>query len=142
MHRRRPSAREQKRVAVARPSAGLDRFDAAGPDDALDRNAMRHSHLGRGAARARIEDLDLRAGLGQGLGHSMGAVVVGRDGNAPADQDRIAAEIDERRVGGHDAWPVVVGDDERPLDRAGRDDDPLRPDPPERVGERRPPFPG
>ena len=42
MHRRRPAAGKEKRVAIARLPAGANRFDAAGPDDALDSRAARH----------------------------------------------------------------------------------------------------
>ena len=103
---------------------------------------MRHAQLARRPGRARVENFDLRARLGQSLGHGIGAVVVGRDDNAFADEDGVTAEIDQRGVGRHHARPVVVGDDERPLDRAGRDDDFFGPDAPERVGQRRPPLPG
>src|SRR5271165_2180311 len=72
MHRRAPPAREQKGVAIARSPAEADRFDASSPNDALDRDAPRHSQLGRGAGRARIEYLDLRTGLSQGLGDWVG----------------------------------------------------------------------
>ena len=77
-----------------------------------------------GGPSARVSRISTsRSSLGQSLGHRIGAVVVGRDDDALADEDSVAAEIDERRVGRHHARPVVVGDDERPFDRAGRDDD-------------------
>ena len=95
-----------------------------------------------GPVSARVENFDLGSSLGQSLGHRIGAVVVGRDDDALADEDSVSTEIDERRVGRHHARPVVVGDDERPFDRAGRDDDFSWPDAPQRVGQRRPPLPG
>ena len=142
MHRRRPPAREQQSVAVARPPADAHGFNASRPDDAFDGGAVRYAQRGCEAGSARIDNFDLRASLSQGLGHGIGAVVVGRDDHTLADQHAEALEIDERRVGGHHAWPVVVGNDERPLDRAGCDHDPLRANAPERVGRRRAALPG
>ena len=117
-------------------------FDAFRPDDALDFRAARHLQLAWRPGGAGIDDLDLRARLGQGLRDRIGAVVVGRDRHALADQHGMAAQIDERRVGGHHAGPVIVRHDERALDRARRDHDPLRPDAPERVGGWRATLPG
>ncbi len=86
-----------------------------------------------GPSGREIDDLNLGASLGEGLGNGVGAVVVGRDRDPPADHHGEAAEVDERRVGRHDAGTVVVGNDQGPLDRAGGDHDPLRADAPERV---------
>ncbi len=43
MHRRRPSAGEEQRVAIARPPADAHGLDAPRPDGALDRGAERMS---------------------------------------------------------------------------------------------------
>ena len=123
MHRRRPPAREQQSVAVVRPPEDAHGFDASRSDDAFDGGAVRYAQRGCDAGSARVDNLDFRAGLSQGLGHGIGAVVVRRDDHALADQHAEALEIDERRVGGHHARPIVVGNDERPLDRAGCDHD-------------------
>src|SRR5205807_7581874 len=45
--------------------------------------------------------------------------------------DAVADRQRARRIGQHDAGPVIVGKDQRALMRAGRDDDPLRPHLPE-----------
>jgi hypothetical protein len=52
----------------------------------------------------------------------VGAVVVGRDHDPASDRDRVAVEVVAAGVGEHDPRPVVVGEDERLLDRAGGDD--------------------
>ena len=49
----------------------------------------------------------------------------------PPGQHTVTMQIRRRRAGQHDAWPVVAGKHRRPLDRAGRDDDTLRPHQPE-----------
>ena len=89
-----------------------------------------------------VENFDLGACLAQRLGDRIGAVVVGRDRNALADENGEAAEIDERRVGRHDPRTVVVGDDQRALDGAGGDNDCPGPYAPQRVRKRRPALPG
>jgi hypothetical protein len=86
---------------------------------------MSHAQRARRPGDARVDNLDFRSCLGQSLGDGIGARVVGRDDDPLADEDRVTLEINERRVGGHHAGPVVVGHDERPLDRAGRDHDPV-----------------
>ena len=139
---RRPSAREQQCVGRERPAAGADALDAVRADDALDLDVARRFELRLRGVRPRIENLDLRPGFGERFGDRIGRIVVRRDRDALAHHDSEAAEIDERRVGRHHARPVVVGNGERPLDRAGGDDDALRPDAPERVGARGAPLPG
>ena len=54
---------------------------------------------------------------------AVGAVVVGEQHGAPAGQHAVAVDIGGGRRGEHDAGPVVVGEDQRPLDRAGRQHD-------------------
>ena len=142
MDGRRPAARQQQRVGRPGLPADPDALHARGADDALDLEPTRNAKLCRGSLGSRVENLDLGAGFAQRLGDRIGAVVVGRDRDALADEDGEAAEIDERGVGRHHPRTIVVGDDQRPLDRAGRHDDPFRPDAPKRVGERAPALPG
>ena len=47
----------------------------------------------------------------------------GRDDDARADLDAVLVEIAPRGAGERHARPVVVGEDERALDRAGREHD-------------------
>ena len=133
MHGRRPSAGEQQRVAIMRPPAGANHFDPPSSDDALYGGAVRDVQSRHGSSSARVENLDRRASLGQGLRDNIGAVVISRDHDLLADQHAEAPEVDNRRVGRHHARPIVVGDDKRPLNRASRDHDLLRADAPERV---------
>ena len=55
----------------------------------------------------------------------------GHDHDALADLDAVLIEIAPRGVGEHHARPVVVGEDERPFDGAGRQHDLARPHLPE-----------
>ena len=64
---------------------------------------------------------DVDAGRLQIERGAVGAVVRGRDDDALADLDAVAVAVTPRGVGEHDARPVVVREDERALDRAGRE---------------------
>ncbi len=140
MHGWRPAARYDERVEGALGADELDRLDAVATDDAFYLRTC-DAKICRGRLVARIENLDLGAGFGQRFGHGIGGIIVGRDGDALAYPHGVASEIDERSVGGHHAGAVVVGEDERALDGAGRDHDTLRPYAPERVGRGFAPFP-
>jgi hypothetical protein len=50
-----------------------------------------------------------------------------RHDDARAELDAVARDQRPRRLGEHDPRPIVVGEDQRPLDRAGRQHDALGP---------------
>ncbi len=112
----------------ARPSLDL-------VDGGLDRDpeASRAGHVGERPGRlvAQVGDqLDRDAGLMQVERGAIGLVMCGGDDDALADLDAKEVEIAPRRARKHDPRPVVVGEDERPLDGAGREHDLARPHPP------------
>ena len=108
------------------------RLDAEAATHLVHRRLDRDADAG-GARRLRQEtrrfvaqvgdNLDLRTGLLEVESGAIGVVVGGSDGDALADLDAVLVEIAPRRVGQHHARPVVVGEDERPLDRARRQHD-------------------
>ncbi len=72
--------------------------------------------------RADIDDRgDVDAGRVQIERRAIGRVMRGGDHDAAARQHAVAIEIGARRIGQHDARPVVVRKHQRPLQRAGRD---------------------
>ena len=87
--------------------------------------------LGDWRRAARIDDaLDLGAGFGEREGRFIGLVVVGEHDRRAARRDAIALHGRERGRGQHDPRPVVVGECDEPLERAGGEHDALRPDAP------------
>ena len=137
MDGRRPAARDQHAVGIE-PGAVIQRhaFDAQLAVGSGKRPPLDQSHLGGCGGHAIAPDVDERdigAGLDERARDFVGAVIVGGDDDAVADQHRMAPEIGERRIRRQDARQVVVGERQRPLDGAGRQHDVARPDPPQRV---------
>ena len=140
VHRRVPSARDGKQIAVERlgfafdaravradpgdPDPG-DPLAAARPDDGV---AGEHGQaVGLRALRGRpfrlgpqIDDTgDLDARGRHVEGGAVGAVVVGEDDRLGARLDGVAVEVGSAGFGQHDARAVVVAEHQGPLDRAG-----------------------
>ncbi len=83
--------------------------------------ASRGLHQGFGRIGPHIDDpRDDDARRGEFKGRSIGAVMRGDDHGPTARPDTVAMEKNARRVGQHDAGPVIVGKDERALDGARR----------------------
>ena len=136
VHRRRPASRHQDRVdrdRALRPAAlGLHGHRrhaqlAAGANDGaamVDLDAERARLVDRRAGRivANIDDRrDIDAGPLQVDRRRIGGIVGRVDADIFSDSDAIMVEIDARRRGKHDAWPVIVGEHHVALDGAGRD---------------------
>ena len=97
-------------------------------DGGLDRDpeARRARHAGQRPGRlvTQVGDqFDGDARLMQVERGAIGLVMGGGDDDALADLDAKKVEIAPRRARQHDPRPVVVGEDERPLDGAGREHD-------------------
>ena len=73
------------------------------------------------------DEFDLSARFLQIERGAIGAVVRSHHDDALAHLDAVLMEIAPRGVSQHHPRPVVVGEDERALDRAGRQDDLARP---------------
>ena len=84
------------------------------------RRLRRRLRARRGALSCIDHRGDRDAGLGEILGRAEGVVVVGEDHRAPARRDTVAIHIGAHGAGQHDAGPVVIAEDDRPLDRARR----------------------
>ena len=79
-----------------------------------------------------VEDRDdLAAGLRDRVGGGVSVVVVGGDDDMAAGQHAETADIAAHRLRQHHAGPVVAGEGQRPLDRAGGENDALRMDVPQ-----------
>ncbi len=78
----------------------------------------------RHRAVARVDDGGKRdAGIGERGRQLISAVIIGEDDGAAARPHAVAVDVALRRPGQHDAREIVVDEDERPLDRAGRQHD-------------------
>ncbi len=85
-----------------------------------------------GAVRAGVQDGgDLDPGVQQRDGGLERAVVRAEDHRTPAGPHAVPPDVAGGRPGEHDAGPVVVGEEDRPLERAGGQDEPAGPDVPE-----------
>ena len=133
MHRGRPSARHQERVAGdfslsaamldanrVDPQAAVSAEDlGAGNDlDARGSRGLRQRSFGFGAQIDDQRDADAR--LLEIERSAVSAVVRGRDDDAVADLGAILKAIASRGIGEHHGGAVIVRKDERTLDRAGR----------------------
>jgi hypothetical protein len=67
-----------------------------------------------------IDDLDLGPGLVRVERRQIGAVIAGEDHDLPARQHAVAVDVGARGRCQHHARPVVVGEEQRALDRALR----------------------
>ena len=77
-------------------------------------------------ARPEVGDhRDLDARRGEFERGAIGRIVRRRDDDARARLDAVARDQRPRRLGEHDPRPVVVGEDQRTLERAGRQHDAL-----------------
>ena len=151
MHRRTPAARHRDQVARERAHGSGDRsVDAETGDEGGAHPAasggiddrMAADHVQPGVTRfrlppaiavgAKIDDrryVDAMATQIEGRG--VGFVVVGDDHRAPAGKDREAVDIGARGACQHHPRPVVVGEHQRPLHGAGRQNDPSGADSPQ-----------
>ncbi len=137
VHGRRPAARHEERVAfdsahTAGPRREADRPHPRSPLDPMHGGArrdrdperaggLRQRPLGRIAKIGDQRDLDARlAEVGR---RAIGAVGGRHDDDALAGLDAVEVEIAPRRLGQHDSRTVVVGENERAFDRAGRQHD-------------------
>ena len=131
--RRRPGRRRAARgaldgIACARERADLDRRDAARPAGRGDRVAGQKARCRRPAPcgrarprrRAEVDERHRRAGGLQVERGAIRAVVVGQHHRAAARAHGVAVEVAAHRARQHDAGPVVLGEHQRPLERAGR----------------------
>ena len=129
----------------------LDRGDPAAPfgrgDGMADADADARSARGSGQVAlrvgAQVDHADADPGALQVERGAIGAVVVGEHDGAAAGPNGIAVDVGTHRARQHDARPVVAGEHQGPLERAGGQHDLARPDLPQalagqmRVGARR-----
>ena len=100
------------------------------------RRLRRRLHARRGALSC-IDQRDHRnARLGEILGRAEGVVVVGEDHRAPAGCDTVTIQVGAHGAGQHDARPVVIAEDDGPLDRARRQHRALGHDAPQPLARR------
>ena len=142
MQHRRPAARHPQEAAVARvnrPAAGDGSEGRVG-------DSLAAGHIDDRRAGEKLDAVLLRLGLqrrcgrpwGRGPqireghgdarhrqveGRAIGGVVVGGDHGAAGGRHGEAMEVGSHRRGQHDAGPVVVGEDERPLGSTRRQHD-------------------
>ena len=136
MHGRRPSARHQKRVAGdgsisprmldtngvdPQATVGAEDLGAGNDLDARGARGIRHRPFGLGAQIGDQRDAD--ACLLEVERGAVGAIVRGGDNDAVADLGAILMAIAPRGIGEHHGRAVIVREDERTLDRAGRQHD-------------------
>ncbi len=133
MHRRRPAARHQNRIAGDSPPCAGDvqahGLDAKTPVDAGDLRPGRDLDPG-GARGLRQRSFRLAAQIGdqrdidacsfQVERGAIGPVMRRRDDHALADLHAVLTAIASRGVGEHYARAVVIREHQRTLDRAGR----------------------
>ena len=133
MHRRRPAARHQNRIAGDSPPCAGDvqahGLDAKTPVDAGDLRPGRDLDPG-GARGLRQRSFRLTAQIGdqrdidacsfQVERGAIGSIMRRRDDHALADLHAILTAIAPRGVGEHHARAVVIREHQRTLDRAGR----------------------
>ncbi len=150
MRGRAPAAGDAEQIAtkhqgVTVPSVAVDRQDFGAddigssacrhhgmPQSAFDPRPLRKLRQAPGAALTRIDDGNhLDAGALQVERRRIGRIVVGGDHRTSARCDAVLIDIGARRGGQHDVRSVIVGKDEWPLDRAGRQHDLPRADLPE-----------
>ncbi len=116
---------------IAGPVQGpdLDRAHPPLPMGRGDRMAGHHANAGRLGLvresavelRAQVDHRDHDAGAVQIERGSVGGVVVREHDGVAARADRVAVQVAARRARQHDARTVVLGEYQRPLDRAGRE---------------------
>ena len=142
MHARVPAARHRHAIASQLPH----RAACSVAREPLDRDGAHPPPPGRGDDDAALKDrqagfarqpgpftfdldagiddgLDLHAGFGQIERRRIGAVIVGEHYALCTRSHAVAVDIALRRPGQHDAGPVVVGEDQGPFQRAGRQHD-------------------
>ena len=149
-HVRRPAAGDREQIAfdldrrppTPSPASGrtatpADPMPALGADDrgvAVDGDAAPR-RLGEMLLRHLGAEIDDRRDLAAGARHVErrvpAGIVVGEDDDAFARQHAVAVHVGAHRAGEHDAGPVVLVEDQRPLDRAGGEHDLLRAHAPE-----------
>ena len=137
MHRRRPAARHEKRVAgdcsasarrcsmrtaLTRSRPSTPRISAPCATSMPGRARGLGQRPFASGRRSAISATSTPASLQIERG-AIGAVVRGRDDHALADLDAILAAIAPRGVGEHHARAVVIREHQRTLDRAGRQHD-------------------
>ena len=133
MHRGRPSARHEERVAGdfslsatmldanrIDPQATVDAENLGAGDDLDARGARGLGQRSLGLAAQIGDQLDTDARFLEVERGAVGAIVRGRDNDAVADLGAILKAIASRGIGEHHRRPVVVRKDERALDRASR----------------------
>jgi hypothetical protein len=142
VHRRRPAAGHADAVARQRAARadgavrGQGRDDQAGdPQPALradDRVPGEHLDAAGAQPRRVLGAIGLEPRVDEGDGDPRRVQVGGdrvgggarrRDHDPAARRDAVAVDEDAQALGQHDARPVVVGEDERALVRAGGEDD-------------------
>ena len=119
-----------------------------GPDHRMARNRAGCPSASRraaapGSGRGSTIAGDRDPGPRQRRGQRIGAVIVDEQHRAPSRRHRVTMQIGLDRAGQHDAGPVVVGKDQGPLDRPGRQHDAAGADVPQALarqsgGRRRP----
>ncbi len=134
MHRRRPAAGHQHRIA------GNDRLAVRQPDRihpppaggaadghaGVDRDAQRAHRVHRRAGRLRPQIDDRRDRHPRGVQirrGAIGAVIRRNDHGAVSHFDTVTVKIRPRRARQHDAGTIVARKNQRALDRAGGQDD-------------------
>ena len=102
------------------PKATVDAENLGAGNDLDARRARGVRQRSLGLAAQIGDQLDADARLLQVERGAVGAVVRGRDDDAVADLGAILAAVAPRGIGEHHGRAVVVREDERTLDRAGR----------------------
>ncbi len=157
-HVRRPAAGDREQVAVdligcraslasgrssARIVGGVDAAAAVGPDDrgvAVDGDAAPRG-LGEmpcaNSRRRSTTAADSPPARAMSSAASQPESLLVEDEQLPAGQHAVAVHVGAHRAGQHDPRPVVLVEDQRPLERAGREHHLLRPHAPEPLARQR-----
>ena len=150
MHGGRPAAADEHAVAldrarIVRRAQGRDRRVThaataahrqhrvtleAGNPGALEEAALaRERRAPRGRSRSRVDDgRRTHAAADEARRGGVDAIVVAKNNGTLPGGDAVARKQPLRRTEQHHAWPVVVDERDRSLDRAHRDHEPARPD--------------
>ena len=128
MDQRRPTAGDREQVCGQRAAgSGAHALHTVPAERALDALAGEHLDAGRARrrhrrrVRARVDDGAAGADRRVGQRRLIGGIVAGGEHHLAARHHRVATQVLERCVGQHDAGTVVVTEQQRPLDRAGRE---------------------